>query len=214
MTQLNLDFGKEPVVNILRSAGQGLKLQSGVQVKTSDYLKIGTEERQEFVKTHNVNTSTMHLIFGMTVLLSIQLQNEMGGVADTLDTIGSDLDDNLQQHDNEHGRDDEVSVLESDQEVEGANRVRQFQSDEETLGGSKRRRLELLKTFNSTEIPNMVAHLDEKEIRDLKALHNAPVLKPFNDSAADSNADTAEAYTPPRISDAAAPNGSQSGVCT
>ena len=47
-------------------------------------------------------------------------------MADTFDTIGSDLDDNLQQHDNEHGRDDEVSVLESDQEVEGANRVRKF----------------------------------------------------------------------------------------
>ena len=100
-----------------------------------------------------------------------------GGVADTLDTIGSDLDDNLQQHDNEHGRDDEVSVLESDQEVEGANGVRKFQSDEEALGGSKRRRLELLKTLNSTEIQNMVAHLDEKEIRVLKALHKAPVPK-------------------------------------
>ena len=116
-----------------------------------------------------------------------------GGVADTLDTIGSDLDDNLQQHDNEHGGDDEVSVLESDQEVEGANRVRKFLSDEEAPGGSKRCRLELLKTLNSTEIHNMVAHLDEKEITVLKALHTAPVLKPFNDSAADSNADTAEA---------------------
>ena len=134
-----------------------------------------------------------------------------GGVADTFDTIGSDLDDNLQQHDNEHGRDDEVSVLESDQEVEGANRVRKFQSDEEALGGSKRRRLELLKTLNSTEIQNMVAHLDEKEIRVLKALHKAPVLKPFNDSAADSNADTAEAYSPPRISDAAARMGLKAG---
>ena len=37
----------------------GLKLQSGVQVKTSDYLQIGTEERPEFM------------------LLSMQLQNEM-----------------------------------------------------------------------------------------------------------------------------------------
>ena len=46
----------------------------------------------------------------------------------------------------------------------------------------------------------MVAHLDEKEIRILKALHKAPVPKPFNDSAADSNADTVEAYSPPRIS--------------
>ena len=127
-----------------------------------------------------------------------------GGVADTFDTIGSDLDDNLQQHDNEHGRDDDVSVLESDQEVEGANTVRKIQSDEEALGGSKRRRLELLKTLNSTEIQNMVAHLDDREIRVLKALHKALVLKPFNDSAADSNADTAEGYSPPRISDAAA----------
>ena len=130
-------------------------------------------------------------------------------MADTFDTIGSDLDDNLQQHDNEHGRDDEVSVLESDQEVEGANRVQKFQSDEEALGGSKRRRLELLKTLNSTEIQNMVAHLDEKEIRVLKAL--PLVLKPFNDSAADSNADTAEAYSPSRISDAAARMGLKAG---
>ena len=132
-------------------------------------------------------------------------------MADTFDTIGSDLDDNLQLHEYEHGGDDEVSVLESDQEVEGANRVRKFQSDEEALGGSKRRRLELLKTLNSTEIQNMAAHLDEKEIMVLKALHKAPVLKPFNDSAADSNADTAEAYSPPRISDAAARMGLKAG---
>ena len=124
-------------------------------------------------------------------------------MADIFDTIGSDLDDNPQQHDNEHGRDDEVSVLESDQEVECAKRVRKFQSDEEALGGSKRRRLELLETLNSTEIQNMVAHFDEKEVRVLKALRKAPVLEPFSDSAADSNADTAEAYSPPRISDTA-----------
>ena len=46
-------------------------------MKTSDYLKIGTEERPEFAKTHNVNTSRVHLIFGMTVLLRIQLKDEM-----------------------------------------------------------------------------------------------------------------------------------------
>ena len=158
VTQLNSDFGKESVVNIQRSAGQGLKLQSGVQVKTSDCLKIGTEERLEFAKTHLVNTSTMHLIFRMTVLLRIQ----RGRI---FDSIGSDLDDNPQQHDSEDGRNDEVSVLESDQEVEGANRVRKFQSDEEALGGSKRRRLELLEKLDSTEIQNMVAHLDEKDAR-------------------------------------------------
>ena len=60
----------------------------------------------------------------------------------------------------------------------------------------------------------MVAHLDEKEIRVFKALHRALVPKPFNDSAADSNADTAEAYSPPRISDAAARMGLKGEVCT
>ena len=109
----------------------------------------------------------------------------------------------LNSTNNEHGRDDEVSMLESDPEVE-VQIVQNFQSDEEALGVSKRRRLELLETLNSTEIQNVVAHLDEKEIRVLEALHKVPVLKPFNDSAADSNADTAEAYSPPRISDAAA----------
>ena len=62
----------------------------------------------------------------------------------------------------------------------------------------------LLETLNSSEIRNMVAHLDVKEIRVLKALHKAPLPKPFIDSAADSNADTAEAYCPLRISDSAA----------
>ena len=107
-------------------------------------------------------------------------------MAEIFDPYGSDLDDNPQKHDREDGRDDEVSVLESDQEVEGANGVQKFQSDEEALGGSKRRRMELLETLNSTEIRNMVAHLDEKEIMVLKALHKALVPKPFNDSAADS----------------------------
>ena len=79
--KLNLDCGKEPVVNVKRSAGLGLKLQSGEQVKTSDYLKIGTEERPEFAKTHNVNTSTMHLIFGLTVLLEHPTPERDGGVA-------------------------------------------------------------------------------------------------------------------------------------
>ena len=105
-----------------------------------------------------------------------------------------------------------MSVLESDQEVEGATGVQKFQSDEEALGGSKRRRLELLETLNSTEIRNMVAHLDEKEIRVFKALHKAPVPKPFNDSAADSNADTVEVNSPPRISAAAARMVSKRGL--
>ena len=135
-----------------------------------------------------------------------------GGVAEIFDSFGSDLDDNPQQHDSEDGRKDEVPAPESDQEVVGANRVRNFQSDEEALGGSKRRRLALLETVNSTEIRNMVAHLDEKEIRVLTALHEAPVPKPFNDSAADFNADTVEAYSPPRISDAAAQMGLKAGI--
>ena len=42
------------------------------------------------------------------------------GVAEIFDSFGSDLDDNPQKHDSEDGRNDEVSVLESDQEVEGA----------------------------------------------------------------------------------------------
>ena len=62
-----------------------------------------------------------------------------------------------------------------------------------------------------TGIRNMVAHVTEKEIRVFKALHKALFPKPFNDSAADSNADTAEAYSPPRISDAAARMGLKAG---
>ena len=73
-------------------------------------------------------------------------------MAEIFDFFFSDLDDNPQQHDSEDGRNDEVSVLESDQEVHGANWVRKFQSVEEAPRGSKRRRLELLETWNSTEI--------------------------------------------------------------
>ena len=129
-------------------------------------------------------------------------QGRDGGVAEIFDSFGFDLD-NSQQHDSEDGRNDEVSVPESDQEVEGANRVQKFQSDEEALGGSEKR--------NSTEIRNVVAHLDEKETRVLKASHKAPVPKPFNDSTADSNVDTVEAYSPNRISDAAARVGLKAG---
>ena len=86
--QLNSDFGKEPVVNTQRSAGHGLKPQSGEEVKTSAYLrKAGI--CQDAQREHKQDAPDLR----NDSVAKNPTPGRDGGVAEIFVSFGSDLDD-------------------------------------------------------------------------------------------------------------------------